>query len=139
MAAALELVEAEGLEALSARAGPALRVGGHVGLYSYPNASPLVATRRWTNASAAAAGERMVDCFARLGAGEVAAWRRARTLGAYLGGAGMALAAWKRDLLQAAVRAPSADARLERKASAVRADLYLGFEMVMSWLLLENA
>lgn len=57
----------------------------------------LVATRRWKGERAAATAARAVGKFVSLGHGQQEALARARVLGAYLNGAGLALAAWKTD------------------------------------------
>ena len=61
---------------------------------TYPRAFVLVATRRWRTPGALAAAKIFVDAFGAMGSSERTAWRQARILGAYLNGAGVALAAW---------------------------------------------
>lgn len=60
-----------------------------------PNTFPLVATRRWRRPGAQARAIRFVELFTRCGADDP--WGRARVLGAYLNGAGLALAACRKD------------------------------------------
>lgn len=62
---------------------------------AYPNAFPLVATRRWRRPGAQARALRFVEWFKKAGATDP--WGRARVLGAYLNGAGLALAACRKD------------------------------------------
>ena len=62
---------------------------------NHPNAFPLVATRRWRRPGAQARAMRFVELFAKGGAADP--WGSARVLGAYLNGAGLALAACRKD------------------------------------------
>lgn len=57
----------------------------------------LVATRRWKGEKAVATAMRSIGYFGQLGFGTAQALARARALGAYLNGAGLALAAWAAD------------------------------------------
>ena len=61
----------------------------------FPNAFPLVATRRWKRPGAQSRAIRFVELFSQAGAADP--WGRARVLGAYLNGAGLALAACRKD------------------------------------------
>lgn len=62
----------------------------------HPDAFILVATRVWRGPNAKAAAMAFVCYFQAMGCSEQEALRRARVLGAYLNGAGLALGAWKR-------------------------------------------
>lgn len=62
----------------------------------HPDAFMLVATRVWRGPNAKAAAMAFVSYFQAMGCGEEDALRRARVLGAYLNGSGLALGAWKR-------------------------------------------
>ncbi|MCL6699785.1 hypothetical protein LZ496_13465 [Sphingomonas sp. NSE70-1] len=57
----------------------------------------LIATRRWKGDRAVATAMRSIGYFGALGFGTQEAVARARALGAYLNGAGLALAAWATD------------------------------------------
>jgi AcrR family transcriptional regulator len=60
----------------------------------HPDAFILVATRVWRGPNAKAAAMTFVSYFQAMGCSEQEAWRRARVLGAYLNGSGLALGAW---------------------------------------------
>jgi AcrR family transcriptional regulator len=62
----------------------------------HPDAFILVGTRVWRGPGARAAAMAFISYFEAMGCGEREAWRRARILGAYLNGSGLALGAWKR-------------------------------------------
>lgn len=64
---------------------------------SHPRTFPLIATRRWKGQGALAAAATAVARFVDLGFKPSEALARARSLGAYLNGAGLALAAWAND------------------------------------------
>lgn len=61
----------------------------------HPDAFILVATRVWRGPNAKAAAMTFVSHFVAIGCSEQEALRRARVLGAYLNGSGLALGAWK--------------------------------------------
>jgi len=103
----------------------------------YPEAFPLVATRLWRTPSALAAAGMAVTMLEELGLEARAALRHARILGAYLNGAGLALAAWQRGDAAAAAEAARLETGLAPVASsinvrAVRADLEAGLERLIS-------
>ena len=62
-----------------------------------PQSFLLIATRRWRGERAAAVAARAVARFRAMGLNERQALANARALGAYINGAGLALAAWARD------------------------------------------
>lgn len=64
---------------------------------THPRSFLLVATRRWKGDRAIAFAARAISRFAALGFDSAEALARARALGAYLNGAGLALAAWASD------------------------------------------
>lgn len=63
----------------------------------HPDAFILVATRVWRGPNAKEAAMAFVSYFQARGCSELEALRRARVLGAYLNGSGLALGAWKRN------------------------------------------
>jgi AcrR family transcriptional regulator len=136
---ALELIDSEGLDALSARqlaarlgckamslynhiasmedlldgvvdhllgsairaappeGGIATAASGYLALAArHPSAFILVATRVWRGPNAQEAAMRFMSYFQEMGCSQLEALRRARVLGAYLNGSGLALGAWKR-------------------------------------------
>jgi len=106
---------------------------------AHPRAFVLIATRRWRTPAALRLAESSVALFQAGGFSPRAALRAARTLGAYLNGAGLATAAWRVD---AAARrgtpapGPVLPAGLARLAAAsnekaVRADLDAGLEALL--------
>ena len=97
---------------------------------AHPHAFVLVATRRWRTPNALAAAEVSITLFRELGAAPRDALRRARILGAYLGGAGIALAAWAKDSDAILAAAPLGAARA-MSAGAVRADLVAGLKRLL--------
>jgi AcrR family transcriptional regulator len=165
---ALELIEAEGLQALSARklasklGCEAMSLYNHVAnmddLYDaivdrllgsllpigsdsvaaidkasqayltlaskWPEAFVLIATRRWHTPDAVAAAGSFVEAFQRMGCDANESLRRVRILGAYLNGAGMALAAWR--------KSKSGDA--EAGGRSVEADLKHGLAQLLDSL-----
>jgi len=62
----------------------------------HPDAFVLVATRVWRGSHAKAAAMAFVAYFQATGCSEREALKRARVLGAYLNGSGLALGAWKK-------------------------------------------
>lgn len=84
----------------------------------------LVATRRWKGEQAMATAVRSISYFGALGFGTAEAVARARALGAYLNGAGLALAAWATD--------PD-EPRLSDSAQ-VKADLLQGLDLLLASL-----
>lgn len=85
----------------------------------YARSFQLVATRRWKGKSAIDAATSALESFKVLGLSADEALARARALGAYLNGAGLALAAWAAD-----PDAPAADAR------RVQVDLRHGLDLL---------
>jgi AcrR family transcriptional regulator len=102
---------------------------------TYPQAFPLVATRLWRTPNALAAASCAIAWLRELGSTPRAALRNARVLGAYLNGAGLALAAWateKDDPGQAeAGNAELAPLAAARDATNVRADLVAGLRQLL--------
>jgi AcrR family transcriptional regulator len=86
----------------------------------YARSFQLIATRRWKGMHATDAAKSAHESFKVLGLSADEALARARTLGAYLNGAGLALAAWAAD-----PDAPAADAR------RVQADLGHGLDLLL--------
>jgi AcrR family transcriptional regulator len=86
----------------------------------YPRSFLLVATRRRKGMSAIDAATSALVSFKALGLSADEALARARALGAYLNGAGLALGAWATDL-----DAPAADAR------QVQTDLHRGLDLLL--------
>lgn len=104
---------------------------------THPEAFVLVPTRRWRTPNAARAASASVALFAAAGALPREALRRARILGAYLGGAGLALAAWRKSasaeaapIIAQAMGPPGA-----LNAEAVRADLDAGLRRLLDALI----
>ena len=87
---------------------------------SHPAAFALVATRRWRTPRAIALAEAFVRRMSAMGLSPGVALRRARILGAYLNGAGLALGAWQ--------LAPGD----EGQAATVRKDLMAGLEELIA-------
>jgi AcrR family transcriptional regulator len=102
---------------------------------TYPQAFPLVATRLWRTPNALAAAGCAIAWLRELGLTPRAALRNARVLGAYLNGAGLALAAWATDDGQrdqaAADNAELASLAAARDATNVRADLVAGLKQLL--------
>lgn len=94
---------------------------------AHPRNFQLIATRRWKGAQAIEAAGRAVSLFSRLGFEPPEALARARILGAYLNGAGLALAAWHSDST-----APPED------AGRVKADLGRGLSLLIKSLAVSN-
>ena len=86
----------------------------------YARSFQLVATRRWKGKGAIDAATSALESFKALGLSADEALARARALGAYLNGAGLALAAWAAD-----PDAPAADAR------QVQVDLRHGLDLLL--------
>lgn len=86
-----------------------------------PHGFALIVSRRWRGKRAAAYAGRAVASFAELGLAPGEALGRARVLGAYLNGAGLALAAWAHD--------PERD-----RAEQVRSDLEEGLDLLLAAL-----
>lgn len=64
---------------------------------SHPNSFQLIVTRKWRTERAMAASQGASNVFVALGFDPRSALSRARTLGAYLNGSGLALASWYRE------------------------------------------
>ena len=86
----------------------------------HPYVFAVVATRRWRTPRALALAETVIQLMLAMGLSQHAALRRARILGAYLNGAGLALAAWN--------LAPGNAAQ----AATVRKDLLTGLKELIS-------
>ena len=84
----------------------------------------LVATRRWKGDRAVATAMRSIGYFGALGFGTQEAVARARALGAYLNGAGLALAAWATD----------PDNPQLSDGAQVKADLVQGLDLLLASL-----
>jgi AcrR family transcriptional regulator len=97
----------------------------------HPNAFVLVATRRWRTPRALHVAEMAVALFRQIGASSREALRKARILGAYMNGAGLALAAWRSGGAPSAVSAVPPGAL---NAEAVRADLDAGLKRLLAQL-----
>ena len=91
---------------------------GHARLFG------LIATRRWKGERAIATAMRSVGYFGELGFMPAEALARARALGAYLNGAGLALAAWATD----------AEKVRPDDAKQVSADLLRGLDLLLNSL-----
>lgn len=89
----------------------------------HPRSFPLVATRLWKGDPARMAATRAVQRFTALGASPDEALAKARALGAYLNGAGLALSAWATD--------PVADQDISRQ---VDYDLRRGLDCLLTGL-----
>lgn len=106
---------------------------------TYPNAFPLIATRLWHTPHALAAAGLAVALLRELGLAPRSALRQARLLGAYLNGAGLAIAAWRAagDLSRRGAKAATKDPQLaplagDIDAAAVRADLEAGLMQILA-------
>ena len=86
----------------------------------HPHVFAVVATRRWRTPRALALAEAVIQLMVAMGLSQDAALRRARILGAYLNGAGLALAAWN--------LAPGNAAQ----TATVRKDLLAGLEELIA-------
>lgn len=89
-----------------------------------PNAFLLVATRKWRTSNAIATAAIFIDDLRARGLSDGEALQRARALGAYLNGAGLALAAWRKDDA----------AEGTEGAAAVHADLDTGLAQLLAGL-----
>jgi len=106
---------------------------------AHPRAFVLIATRRWRTPAALRLAEASVALFQASGFSPRAALRAARTLGAYLNGAGLAAAAWRLDASERRgppATGPALPKGLARLATAsnekaVRADLDAGLEALI--------
>jgi AcrR family transcriptional regulator len=85
----------------------------------------LVATRRWKGEQAVATAMRSIGYLGDLGFGPADALGRARALGAYLNGAGLALAAWATD----------PDEPQLSDGRQVKADLLQGLDLILNSLI----
>ena len=111
-------------EAASLR-GALLRVSrDYIGLAeAHPNAFPLLAARRLRGPKVQALAGGLAGLFNVLGVGPREGMRRIRVLAAYLNGAGLALAMWRREGSTAA-----------REGAIVRADLEAGLKTLLTAL-----
>ena len=106
----------------------------------HPRVFALATGRRWTHPAAYALAGALVNLIIRKGQTERRATRTARTLAAYLNGAGMALSGLELSRSVAATPAPppaSAEmARLQKRFSpdTVRADLMHGLDLLLAAL-----
>jgi len=103
---------------------------------AHPRAFVLVATRRWRTPAAFRLAAECVAIFQAAGFSPRAALRAARTLGAYLNGAGLAAAAWRLDRDRRTGAAPAAPPGLAAALNerAVRADLEAGLDALIDTL-----
>ena len=88
----------------------------------HPHIFSVVAMRRWRTPRALALAEAVIEVMLAMGLSQHAALRRARILGAYLNGAGLALAAWNLapgSAVQAAAVRKDLDAGLEELIAAI--------------------
>lgn len=111
--------------AISDRAAPAGAVLTYARRYlraadAEPECFRLIATRRWKGPNGRLRAQELIDQFVASGVSRRRALAAARALGAYLNGAGLALAAWK--------------ARGEDD-SAVKSDLDAGLKTLVSALI----
>ena len=126
MEAVLDLVVDEGLAQIqtpiaSSRAGLMQQSRRYLEFAEqHPHVFALVATRRWKSPRALTLAEAFIQRMLALGLSRQAALRRARILGAYLNGAGLALAAWH--------RAPGDP----KQAATVREDLLAGLDELIA-------
>jgi len=106
---------------------------------AHPRAFVLVATRRWRTQAAIRVAGAGVALFQAAGFTPRAALRAARTLGAYLNGAGLAAAAWRLDAAagrgsaapEAAAQPGLAGLAGASNERAVRADLEAGLDTLL--------
>lgn len=104
----------------------------------YPEAFPLVPTRLWRTPTAMSVVSLGIKLLRDLGLPPRAALRQARVIGAYLGGAGLALSAWRRtgDALSRDMQATAQNdsqlgpLRSHVTARDVRADLDAGLKQI---------
>lgn len=104
----------------------------------HPEAFPLVPTRLWRTPAAMTVVGLGIKLLREMGLPPRAALRQARVVGAYLGGAGLALSAWRRtgdalsrDMQAAATNdAQLAPLRSHVTAREVRADLDAGLKQI---------
>lgn len=103
---------------------------------THPDAFVLVPTRRWRTQNAARVASTSVALFSAAGAPPREALRRARILGAYLGGAGLALAAWRKSGSNEAapIVAQTMGPSGALNAEAVHADLDVGLKRLLDAL-----
>lgn len=108
---------------------------------SFPHAFPLLATRLLHTARALAAVGRVLGLLQELGLTQRAALRQARVIGAYLNGAGLALAAWRLapDVGRRSAQAAGGDPVLGPLApqvhgTAVQADVKAGLRQLLDAL-----
>ena len=105
----------------------------------YPEAFPLVPTRLWRTPAAMSVVSLGIKLLRDLGLPPRMALRQARVIGAYLGGAGLALSAWRQtgDALSPNMQAAAQDdaqlGPLRRHVTAreVRADLDAGLKQIL--------
>lgn len=98
----------------------------------HPRAFPLVPTRRWRTPNAVRAASSSVLLFQAMGLAPREALRRARILGAYLGGAGLALSAWGSNAAPAPLVAEALGQAAALTGDAVRADLDAGLKRLLA-------
>lgn len=97
----------------------------------FPNAFLLVATRRWRAERAIATAVALTDNLRAAGVSPHTTLRNARVIGAYLNGAGLALAAWHKEPEALRAPAPGAEALGQRELlglGAVREDIEHGLD-----------
>ncbi|UXI70303.1 TetR/AcrR family transcriptional regulator [Tahibacter amnicola] len=107
----------------------------------HPHVFVVAVSRRWTTPTAYALAQASVSLFQSAGAPQRAALRNARILGAYLGGAGSALAGWRLSHgdpgteKHRALDAAAPKLRRQSTLGNVRRDLDLGLGVVIDALL----
>jgi AcrR family transcriptional regulator len=120
--------------------GDALSITAHAQRFielaeAHPHPFALIATRRWRLPRGQALANYLVQCFAQCAPTIPAALTKARILGAYMNGGGLALAAWQ---LSSPIDLSDSDALSHLNASfnadAVKRDLMLGLEQLIASL-----
>jgi AcrR family transcriptional regulator len=102
---------------------------------AHPHPFALIATRRWRLPRGQALANYLVQCFALCSPTIAEALTKARILGAYMNGGGLALAAWQ---LSPPIDLSASDAlghlNAAFNADAVKRDLMLGLEQLVARL-----
>lgn len=126
---AIEAGVAPPAAAIAAAAQDYLAIADH-----HPHAFELVATRRWRTPGALAAASSLVDAFVAAGNRPGQALGKARILAAYLNGAGLALAAWRKSSEATLPEVAAALPGISRDTlglARIRADLDFGLELLV--------
>lgn len=98
---------------------------------TYPQAFTFVALRRWRAEQAIKLAQAMIACLIGCGLDQASAVRRARIIGAYLNGAGLALAAWSLDKGEGIAGAGAVVGASKLSSAAVREDILAGLELLL--------